>query len=193
MTTEAFPPSVRPNPAGDRPRVDSSAYVDPSAQVIGRVVIGPRVFVGPQAVLRADEPDAGGRVHPITVGEDACIQDGVVVHARAGTEVRIGPRCNISHGVVIHGPAVIGADSFIALRAIIYQAEVEEGVWVGVGSIVMGGRIPAHVWVPAGSLIRSETDTRSFRLIDLKEERHKKDIYDATAALREAYLRLRSG
>ncbi|MEJ5357507.1 MAG: hypothetical protein WHT06_02430 [Desulfobacterales bacterium] len=183
-------PGIRPNPAGDRPRVDPSAYVDPSAQIIGHVLIGRRVFVGPQTVLRADEPDASGRVHPIVVEEDACLQDGVIVHARAGSEVRIGPRCNISHGAVIHGPAKIAADSFIALRAVVYQAEVGEGVWVGVGSIVMGSQIPAHVWIPAGSIIRSETDTRSFRLVDLKEEKHKKDIYDATAALREAYLKL---
>lgn len=183
-------PGIRPNPSGDLPRIDASAFVDPSAQLIGHVVIGPRAFVGPQVVLRADEPDNAGRVHPIVIGEDTCLQDGVIIHARAGSEVRIGPRCNISHGVVIHGPARIEADSFIALRAVVYQAEVGEGVWVGVGSIVMGSRIPPHVWIPAGSMVRSETDTRSFRLIDLKEERHKKDIYDATAALREAYLRL---
>ncbi len=185
-------PGIRPNPSGDLPRIDASAFVDPSAQLIGHVVIGRRVFVGPQTVLRADEPDKAGRVHPIVIEEDACLQDGVIVHTRAGSEVRIGPRCNISHGVVIHGPAEIHADSFIALRAVVYQAEIGEGVWVGVGSIVMRSRIPAHVWIPAGSVIRSETEIRGFRLVDLKEEKHKKDIYDATAALREAYRRLAS-
>ncbi len=185
-------PGIRANPSGDLPCIDASAFVDPSAQIIGRVVIGPGVFVGPQTVLRADEPDAAGRVHPIVIEENACLQDCVIVHSRAGSEVRIGPRCNISHGVVIHGPAKIHADSFIALRAIVYQAEIGEGVWVGVGSIIMRSRIPAHVWIPAGSVIRSETEIRGFRLVDLKEEKHKKDIYDATAALREAYRRLAS-
>jgi carbonic anhydrase/acetyltransferase-like protein (isoleucine patch superfamily) len=68
--------ALHPNPAGDIPQVDPTAYVAPTAQIIGRIRIGPGTFVGPVAVLRADEADADGRVHPILIGPDSNVQDG---------------------------------------------------------------------------------------------------------------------
>jgi carbonic anhydrase/acetyltransferase-like protein (isoleucine patch superfamily) len=47
--------SLRPNRNGDWPRVDSTAYIDPAAQIIGNVHVGAEVFVGPNAVVGADE------------------------------------------------------------------------------------------------------------------------------------------
>jgi carbonic anhydrase len=183
---------IRPNPRGDWPAVDPTAFVDPSAQIMGKVVIGPRVYVGPLSVIRADEVDEAGKVHPVVIEEDACVQDGVVIHGRAGTEVRIGPRCNISHGVIVHGPATIKADCFVAIRAVVYDSVLEDSVWVGVGSIVMRTTVPANTWIPAGSIIRSDHDTKQFRLVDLKEVRYKKGVHDASAALRDSYLKLYS-
>jgi carbonic anhydrase/acetyltransferase-like protein (isoleucine patch superfamily) len=190
MTSEAPKTGIRPNPVGDRPRIDPTAFVDPSAQIMGKVIIGPRVYVGPLSVIRADEVDEKGTVHPVVIEEDACVQDGVVIHGRAGTEVRIGARCNISHGVVVHGPATIKADSFVAIRAVVYDSVLEESVWVGVGSVVMRTTVPANTWIPAGSIIRSDHDTKQFRLIDLKETKYKKGVYDASASLRDGYLKL---
>jgi carbonic anhydrase/acetyltransferase-like protein (isoleucine patch superfamily) len=181
---------IRPNPVGDWPKVDPTAFVDPSAQVMGNVIIGPRVYVGPLSVIRADEVDDKGKVHPVIIEEDACVQDGVVIHGRSGTDLRIGPRCNISHGVIVHGPADIKADSFVAIRAVVYDAVLEESVWVGVGAIIMRTRVPANTWIPAGSIIRSDQDTKQFRLIDLKEEKYKRSVYDASAGLRDSYLKL---
>ena len=192
MTSEVPKTGIRPNPVGDRPRIDPTAFVDPSAQIMGKVIIGPRVYVGPLSVIRADEVDEKGTVHPVVIEEDACVQDGVVIHGRSGTEVRIGARCNISHGVVIHGPATIKADSFVAIRAVVYDSVLEESVWVGVGSVVMRTTVPANTWIPAGSIIRSDHDTKQFRLIDLKETKYKKSVYDASASLREGYLKLYS-
>jgi len=192
MTSEAPKTGIRPNPVGDRPRIDPTAFVDPSAQIMGKVIIGPRVYVGPLSVIRADEVDEKGAVHPVVIEEDACVQDGVVIHGRSGTEVRIGARCNISHGVVIHGPATIKADSFVAIRAVVYDSVLEESVWVGVGSVVMRTTVPANTWIPAGSIIRADHDTKQFRLIDLKETKYKKSVYDASASLREGYLKLYS-
>ncbi|RPJ72520.1 MAG: hypothetical protein EHM15_09090 [Desulfobacteraceae bacterium] len=67
---------------------------------------------------------------------------------------------------------------------------LEDSVWVGVGSIVMRTTVPANTWIPAGSIIRSDHDTKQFRLVDLKEERYKKGVHDASAALRDSYLKL---
>jgi hypothetical protein len=52
--------------------------------------------------------------------------------------------------------------------------------------------IPANTWVPAGSIIRSDQETKQFRLINLKEEKYKKGVYDASASLRDGYLKLYS-
>ena len=77
------------NSAGDSPTIASTAFVHPTATLIGRVSVNGRAFVGPHAVLRADEPGADGTVQPIVVGEEANVQDCVVVHALGGTEVKI--------------------------------------------------------------------------------------------------------
>ena len=52
--------SVQPNPNGDWPKIAQRAYVDPTAQIIGNVHIGPEVLIGPNAIIRADESDDGG-------------------------------------------------------------------------------------------------------------------------------------
>lgn len=192
MTSQVPKNGIRPNPVGDWPKIDTTAFVDPSAQIMGNVIIGARVYVGPLSVVRADEVDDQGKVHPVIIGEDACIQDGVVIHGRSGSEVSIGPRANISHGVVVHGPAVIKSDCFVAIRAVVYDSVLEESVWVGVGSVIMRTKIPANTWVPAGSVIRSDQETKQFRLINLKEEKYKKGVYDASATLRDGYLKLYS-
>ncbi len=192
MTSLVPKNGIRPNPVGDWPKIDPTAFVDPSSQIMGNVIIGARVYVGPLSVIRADEIDGKGKVHPVIIGEDACVQDGVVIHGRSGSEVSIGLRSNISHGAIVHGPATIKSDCFVAIRAVVYDSVLEESVWIGVGSIIMRTTIPANTWVPAGSVIRSDQETKQFRLIDLKEERYKKNVYDASASLRESYLKLYS-
>jgi carbonic anhydrase/acetyltransferase-like protein (isoleucine patch superfamily) len=178
---------IRPNPVGDWPKIDPTSFVDPSAQIMGNVHIGPKVYVGPQSVIRADEIDSEGKVHPVILKEESYIQDGVIIHARAGTSVTIGPKANIAHGVIIHGPCVIGDGCFVALRAAIYNSTLEEGVWIGIGSIIMRTTIPSHTMIPAGSLIRSNTDILQFRLTNVKEEEYKGNVFDASAKLRDGY------
>ena len=181
---------VRPNPTGDWPEIDPTAFVDPSAQIIGNVQIGPNVFVGPQAVIRADEADTEGKVHPVVIEAESNIQDGVIIHSRGGTSVRIGPRASIAHGVIIHGPCVIGEGCFLALRSVLYRATLEEAVWVGIGSIIMRANIPSHTMVPAGSVIRFETDARHFRVTSLKEQEYQENVFSTSQTLRQGYLDL---
>ena len=188
-TTKGYA-GIRQNPAGDRPKIDVSSFVDPSAQIMGNVHIGPNVYVGPLSVIRADEVDAQGKVHPVIIEEDSLIQDGVIIHARGGTVVRIGPRANIAHGVIIHGPCEIGQDCFVALRAAIYSSTLEEGVWVGIGSIIMRTTVPSHMMIPAGAVLRSNDDLRAFRITNVKEEDYKKDVFAASTILRESYKKL---
>lgn len=181
---------IRPNPQGQWPSIDPTSFVDPSAQVMGNVIIGPRIYVGPQSVIRADEVDENGKVHPVILEEETYVQDGVIIHARAGTEVTIGSGSNLAHGVIIHGPCTIGKRCFIALRAAIYNSTLEDEVWVGIGSIVMRTTIPSHTMIPAGSVVRSSSDVRQFRVTNVKEEGYRQKVYDATTKLRDGYLEL---
>ena len=53
------------NSAGDSPRIAPTAFVHPTATVLGNVSVEARAFIGPYAVLRADEPGPDGSVQPI--------------------------------------------------------------------------------------------------------------------------------
>src|ERR1700677_4464635 len=95
---------LRRNPHGDFPQVKESAYVDQTAIICGKVIIGDNVFIGPYAVIRADELDAKGELEPIIIGANSNIQDGVVIHSKAGGLVKIGEYTSIAHRSIIHGP-----------------------------------------------------------------------------------------
>jgi carbonic anhydrase/acetyltransferase-like protein (isoleucine patch superfamily) len=111
--------NLEANPARDYPQVEATAYVHPTAVVIGNVPIGPGVSVGPHAVLRADEPDPNGTVAPIIIGSEANIQDGVVLHALGGTGVDIGPGTSVAHGAFIHGPCETGSGCIIGFNSVV--------------------------------------------------------------------------
>ncbi len=182
--------NIRPNLAGDRPTIHPSAFIDPSAQIIGNVQIGQDVFVGPLAVIRGDEPGADGKIKPVVIEAGTNIQDGVIIHSMGGTSVRIGPKASIAHGVVIHGPCVVGKECFVALRTVIYSATIEDFVWVGMGSIIMRATIPSHIMVPAGAVIRSQGDTCFFRTTHVKEQNYQKGVREACRKIRQAYKAL---
>ena len=107
---------IRPNPQGDYPKIDKTAYIDPSAVIIGKVTIGRNVFVAPGAVIRADEPESF-----IRIGDNCNIQDRVVAHALANTSVIIGRNTSLSHGCIVHGPCVIGKGCFIGFGSVILK------------------------------------------------------------------------
>jgi len=72
------------NHAGDRPRIAPTAWVHPTAVVIGNVEIADRVLIDPNAVIRADEPGPDGTVGMIALEAEVNVQDGVIIHALGG-------------------------------------------------------------------------------------------------------------
>jgi len=149
--------SLRSNPNGDWPQVDSTAYIDPTAQIIGKVHIGTKVFVGPNAVIRADEADDEGEVKPIEIGPECNVQDGVIIHALAGTTVTVGRRSSLGHGCIIHGPCTLGESCFIGFNAVIYDAILGDGVFVGTGAVVQQVElVPKSLVPPAVSVLCRE-------------------------------------
>ena len=122
------------------PVIDPTAFVHPSAVVIGDVIIGPGVYVAPCASLRGDL----GR---IIIGAGANIQDSVVVHGFPKTDTVIEEDGHIGHGAVIHA-CTIRRNALVGMGAVVMDfAEIGES------SIVAGAAfVPAKMKVPAKSM-----------------------------------------
>jgi carbonic anhydrase/acetyltransferase-like protein (isoleucine patch superfamily) len=187
----SLPYNIRPNLAGDYPKIDPTALIDPSAQIIGHVEIARDVFVGPMTVIRADQRGQDGKVAPIVIGEEVNIQDGVIIHTEEGTSVIIGARTSIAHSVVIHGPCTIGQECFLAMRSTLYKTTLEDHVWVGMGAIVELVTIPSFTMIPAGSIIRGMPDALSLRLVTDTEREYMQMVWAANSRLRMDYRELR--
>lgn len=79
------------------PEIHPDACVHPDAVVIGRVTIGARSSVWPQAVVRGDV-DTG-----IHIGARTSIQDGSVIHTTLAQATTVGDDCTIGHLVHLEG------------------------------------------------------------------------------------------
>ena len=119
---------------GITPVVDPTAYVHPTAVLIGDVVIGPRCYVGPLASLRGDF----GR---IVMLEGSNIQDGCVVHGFSNTETVIGVDGHIGHSAVLHG-CKIGTNAMVGMNAVVMdEAVIGDASIVGASSFVKAGMV----------------------------------------------------
>jgi carbonic anhydrase/acetyltransferase-like protein (isoleucine patch superfamily) len=123
---------------GRSPNVDPTAFVAPTATVIGDVTIEAGASVWFNTVLRADYA-------PVIVREGANVQDGSVLHAPPGIPVDIGSGATVAHMCLIHGVHV-GAEALIA-----NHATVLDGAVIGARSL-----IAAHSLVVAGTQIPDE-------------------------------------
>lgn len=123
------------------PVVDPSAFVHPSVVLIGNVIIGPGVFVGPCASLRGDF----GR---LIVREGANVQDGCVMHGYPETDTVVEENGHIGHGAVLHG-CIVRRDAMVGMNAVIMdRAEVGEAAIVAACAFVKTDWcIPARVLV----------------------------------------------
>jgi carbonic anhydrase/acetyltransferase-like protein (isoleucine patch superfamily) len=179
--------NMRPNPRGDWPEVHPAAYVDLTAQVIGRVQIGPRVFVGPNTVIRADELDKYGQVKPIVIEAESNVQDGVIIHALAGTELKIGQRTSLAHGAIVHGPCRIGEGCFIGFGAVIFNANVGSGVFIAARAVVQDVDVAAKAFVPTDARLAKE-QVRRLGETDARQRRFMEQVVETNIELAQMYL-----
>ncbi|MBS7350322.1 MAG: phenylacetic acid degradation protein PaaY [Comamonas sp.] len=139
---------------GITPVVHPSAYVHPSAVLIGDVIIGPDCYVGPCASLRGDF----GR---LILERGSNIQDTCVMHGFPGTDTVIEEDGHIGHGAVLHG-CRIGRNALIGMNAVIMDnAVVGEASIVAASAFVKAGmEIPARVLVAGmpAKVIRALSD-----------------------------------
>ncbi|MBF0217132.1 MAG: carbonate dehydratase [Candidatus Omnitrophica bacterium] len=155
---------IRKNPDGDIPKVDKSSYVDPTALIVGRVKIGKNVFIGPYAVMRADEPGS-----TIVIGNDCNIQDRVVIHALTNSVVSVEHGSSLSHGCIVHGPCRIGAGAFIGFGAVVFRSILAERVFVGHLSLTLGVDVPERHLIPNRGKVDSAADVKALERVSVKE------------------------
>jgi phenylacetic acid degradation protein len=124
---------------GITPVVDPSAYVHPSAVLIGDVIIGPGCYVGPCASLRGDF----GR---LVVRAGANLQDSCIMHGFPGTDTVVEEEGHIGHAAVLHG-CVVKRNALVGMNAVINDNAV-----VGESAIVA-----AMAFVKAGFVVPPRT------------------------------------
>ena len=108
---------------GIKPVIHKSAFIHPQATVIGNVVIGESVYIGPHATLRGDFGE-------IIIEAGCNVQESCTLHMFPGLKVVLLEGAHIGHGAIIHG-AVIGRNALIGMNAV-----VMDNVIVGADSIV---------------------------------------------------------
>ena len=112
------------------PVVPVTAYVDPSAQVVGDVELGEHSSVWMNAVLRGD-------VHSIRIGARSNVQD-----------------CAVLHGMRNLHPVVVGSGVTIGHNATVHGCTIEDDVLIGIGAIVLNGAVISHESIiAAGALV----------------------------------------
>jgi phenylacetic acid degradation protein len=126
---------------GLTPVVSDSAYVHPSAVLIGDVIVGPHCYVGPHASLRGDM----GR---IIMEEGSNLQDGCCVHSFPGQDAIVEANGHIGHGAILHG-CRIGRNAMVGMNSV-----VMDGAIIGESSIVAAmAFVSANQVVPPFSLV----------------------------------------
>jgi len=123
------------------PVIDPSAFVHPTAVLIGDVIVGPNCYVGPCASLRGDF----GR---IVLEAGANVQDTCVIHGFPKQDTVVEENGHIGHGAILHS-CVVRRDALVGMNAVVMD-EAE----VGTQSIVAAcALVPAGMQVPARSLV----------------------------------------
>lgn len=137
---------------GVLPVVDPSAYVHPTAVLIGDVIVGAHCYIGPCACLRGDF----GR---IVIGTGANVQDNCVLHGFPDQATVVEENGHIGHGAVLHG-CVVRRDALVGMNAVVMD-EAEVGAQAIVAACAF---VPAGMQVPPRTLVAG-TPARPKRLL----------------------------
>jgi len=124
---------------GVTPVVDPTAFVHPSAVLIGDVLVGAGCYIGPAASLRGDF----GRIE---IRAGANMQDGCVAHGFPGTDTVVEEDGHIGHGAILHS-CIVGRNALIGMNAV-----VNDNAVIGESAIVA-----AMAFVKAGMVVPPRT------------------------------------
>ncbi len=168
------------------PVIDPTAFVHPTAVLIGDVIIGPGCYVGPNACLRGDF----GR---LIMEEGANLQDTCVVHGFPGSDTVIEVDGHIGHGAVIHG-ARIGRNALVGMNAVVMDgavigdsaivaamAFVKTGMQVPPKSLVMGAPAKVVRELTDKEIAWKQKGTREYQLLAVQCLQEMEEVAPLTA------------
>jgi carbonic anhydrase/acetyltransferase-like protein (isoleucine patch superfamily) len=122
-------------------KIHPSAFIAPTASVMGDVTLGEDASVWYSAVVRGD-------MAPIVIGGQSNIQDGTIVHVDDGVPCTVGRRVGVGHRVILHG-CTVEDDCLIAMGSVLLNRVI-----IGTGSVVAAGAVvPEGMQVPPRSLV----------------------------------------
>lgn len=120
------------------PVIDPSAFVHPTAVLIGDAVVGPDCYVGPGASMRGDF----GRV---IMKRGSNLQDSCTMHAFPGMDCVIEEDGHIGHGAVLHG-CIVGRDALVGMNSVVMDGAVlgESSMVAAMAFVKAGFELPAR-------------------------------------------------
>ena len=128
---------------GVTPVVDPTAFVHPSAVLIGDVIVGANCYVGPCASLRGDF----GRIE---LRAGANLQDVCVMHGFPGTDTLVEEDGHIGHGAILHG-CIVRRNALVGMNAVVNDnAEIGESSIVAAMAFVKAGMVVPPRTLAAG-------------------------------------------
>jgi phenylacetic acid degradation protein len=137
------------------PVVDPTAFVHPSAVLIGDVIVGPGCYIGPAACLRGD-------FGHIEVRAGANIQDTCVLHGYPGLGTIVEEDGHVGHGAVLHG-CRIERNGLVGMNAVVNDnAVVGDSAIVAAMAFVKAGMVIPPRTIASGvpaKVLRALTDT----------------------------------
>lgn len=126
---------------GGQLKLGPSAWVAPSADVLGEVTLGTQASIWYQCVVRAD-------LMAISIGDRTNIQDGSILHVDWGKALTVGNDVVVGHHVNLHGCTVEDL-VLVGIGAIVLSgAIIRRGAVVAAGAVVMEGQeVPENTLV----------------------------------------------
>ena len=115
---------------GKKPNISPTAFIAPTAVIIGDVTIGDEASIWWGAVLRSDQ-----NANPIVIGARTSVQDNCVIHSGEAPTI-IEDDCTIGHGAIMEGP-LIKRGAIIGMNVVLLEnVEIGEEALIGAGSVV---------------------------------------------------------
>jgi carbonic anhydrase/acetyltransferase-like protein (isoleucine patch superfamily) len=163
------------------PKFGNDVCISEHAVVIGNVKIGDEVFIAPHATIRCDEPGS-----EIIIGPRCNIQDNVVIHSLTGCKVMIGADTSIGHSSIIHGPCEIGERCFVGFGSVVFKSILGDGSMVMHRALVEDTLVPAGRMVPSGAVVKG-MDGRSLIEVGSEMENFSDTVRNINMQLAKTY------
>ena len=120
---------------------NGTAWIAPTATIVGEVIIGRDVSVWYGATVRGDN-------EPVTLGAGSNVQENAVMHVDPGCPLTVGRNVTIGHGAILHG-CTIGDGTTVGMGAIILNgARVGRNCLIAAGALIL-----ENVEIPDGALV----------------------------------------